>query len=46
MTKVNYNMKKTPKKHTLVIKEQLREFLFSSQRTIPIDEAIKKAKKH
>ena len=29
----------------LAIKEQLREFLLSSEGTIPIDEAIKRAKK-
>ena len=29
----------------LAIKEQLREFLLSSEGTMPIDEAIKRAKK-
>ncbi len=31
--------------YNLAVKEQLREFLFSSKDAIPIDEAIKRAKK-
>ncbi len=31
--------------YNLAVKEQLREFLLSSEDTIPIDEAIKRAKK-
>ncbi len=31
--------------YTFAVKEQLREFLLSSENTIPIDEAIKRAKK-
>ncbi len=31
--------------YNLAVKEQLREFLLSSEGTIPIDEAIKRAKK-
>lgn len=31
--------------YKLAIKEQLREFLLSSDNTMPIDEAIKRAKK-
>ena len=31
--------------YSLAIKEQLREFLMSSENTIPIDEAIKEAKR-
>ncbi|MEK6962942.1 MAG: hypothetical protein AABX70_00845 [Nanoarchaeota archaeon] len=31
--------------YALAIKEQLREFLLSSENTMPIDEAIKRAKK-
>jgi len=31
--------------YDLAVKEQLREFLLSSEGTIPIDEAIKRAKK-
>lgn len=31
--------------YTLAVKEQLREFLLSSENTIPIDEAIERAKK-
>ena len=31
--------------YTLAVKEQLREFLLSSEDAIPIDEAIKRAKK-
>ncbi len=31
--------------YKLAVKEQLREFLLSSENTIPIDEAIKRAKK-
>lgn len=31
--------------YRLATKEQLREFLLSSENTIPIDEAIEKAKK-
>ena len=31
--------------YKLAVKEQLREFLMSSENTIPIDEAIKRAKK-
>jgi len=30
--------------YTLAVKEQLREFLLSSENTIPIDDAIKRAK--
>lgn len=33
------------KMYNLAVKEQLREFLLSSENTIPIDEAIKRAKK-
>ena len=33
------------KMYALAVKEQLREFLLSSEGTIPIDEAIKRAKK-
>lgn len=31
--------------YELAVKEQLHEFLMSSENTIPIDEAIKRAKK-
>ncbi len=31
--------------YKLALKEQLREFLLSSENTIPIDEAIKRVKK-
>lgn len=31
--------------YKLAVKEQLREFLFSSENAMPIDEAIEKAKK-
>ena len=31
--------------YKLALKEQLREFLLSSENTIPIDEAIRRAKK-
>jgi len=31
--------------YTLAVKEQLREFLLSSDKAIPIDEAIQRAKK-
>lgn len=31
--------------YQLAVKEQLREFLLSSEKTIPIDEAIERAKK-
>ncbi|MBS3162523.1 hypothetical protein J4467_01240 [Candidatus Woesearchaeota archaeon] len=31
--------------YTFAVKEQLREFLLSSDKSIPIDEAIKKVKK-
>jgi len=31
--------------YELAVKEQLREFLLSSENTIPIDEAIRRAKK-
>lgn len=31
--------------YKLAVKEQLREFLLSSENTIPIDEAIQRAKK-
>jgi hypothetical protein len=31
--------------YSLAVKEQLREFLLSSENSIPIDEAIKRAKK-
>ncbi len=31
--------------YNLALKEQLREFLFSSKDAIPIDEAIRRAKK-
>ncbi|MBD3318313.1 hypothetical protein GF342_00200 [Candidatus Woesearchaeota archaeon] len=31
--------------YKLAVKEQLKEFLLSSEGTMPIDEAIKKAKK-
>ncbi len=30
--------------YNLAVKEQLREFLLSSEKSIPIDEAIKRAK--
>jgi len=30
--------------YTLAVREQLREFLLSSENTMPIDEAIKRAK--
>ncbi|MBI5797942.1 hypothetical protein HZA98_03505 [Candidatus Woesearchaeota archaeon] len=30
--------------YTLAVKEQFREFIFSSEKAIPIDEAIKRAK--
>ncbi len=32
------------KMYDLAVKEQLREFLFSSKNAIPIDEAIRRAK--